>query len=112
MPTPRLAIALTFPATFSAAIFQANVDAQVAARAATVTANRRVLDETGRDMLIAELQFVFEIERDTLAEWLRARLGQTGGPTGTVSTHRCAHGEADQWNCRDDPRAQFVETTG
>lgn len=54
-------------------------------------------------------------EGDTLMEWIRTWLGQTGGLAGTISFHYCSHaaGEssADWKNCKDDAASNYQEYT-
>lgn len=57
--------------------------------------------------------FMDRFDAENFAEWLAGRLGQTGGPKGTVSFHLCSHsfGEPATESCKD-PVTGYYERAG
>lgn len=112
MATPRLIGAFTLPEAFDEVRFVADINAQLDARA-TLFRNVSAILAFGVKRALLDAGFVNTIERDSLFEWIRARLGLLGGPTGVVSIHLCSHaaGESpEQWeNCRVGANSAYIE---
>lgn len=115
MATPRINGAFTLPAAFDEVRFVTDINAQLDARATLFRSIAAGLDESGVRRVSLDAGFVNAIERDTLFEWIRARLALLGGPTGAVSVHLCSHaaGESpEQWeNCRIGANSAYTEAS-
>lgn len=102
---------LDMPQGFDEAVFRAQLLAHLGARQSLIPG---VI--TDGSQIICEMGSISATERDTFTQWLKARLGQRGGPTGMIKTHLCSHAqgelEAEWTNCKDDPLAEYQEELG
>lgn len=100
------------PQGFDALVFKAQLEAHLGARQPLASL---VSDRDDDNQMVCNLSISSRTDRDTFVQWLKARLGQRGGPTGVIATHLCSHAQGeppDQWtNCKDDPLAEYAEVT-
>lgn len=116
MPRPRVRLELLTASSLDADTALASVDGDLVGR--NVFDRLRPLDkrqEEGSWRVAGDIRFG---DAADAAGFLQSIQDKWNGPLSAImlagsraTRHLCAHGEAEEWNCQSDPRAQFTERT-
>lgn len=104
--TPRVKAVFTTPAGFDVDAFAGSITNRLAARQRHFD---RVLPSPGG--VVVDAAFVDDEEARQFFQWLRNRLGHTGGPTGRITWHLCSHAQGENATEPCDQAPEFTVIT-